>query len=254
MHKEAVVNTRALSGCLMIILAGCAGTSQRPHDGLVDVHQRSAPVKVLAAAAPSGSIQQGCEEVALSSTLASSAELLLWEIWEKLLLVGASGALLPHAVDAALLIHEQPGLASAQLRCVRVRTSAAGFAQLREQMNADLHRYRDAAEAELVRLDPLPATGASLWSGMDESYAIAPIAASSGNGRVRPGQLLVPVGSGSVFRLSRPHFELHSGVRFEGIQGEDAQQLQTGSSVPDDVLNYRIRLPSGTVRVLIVKF
>lgn len=244
------MNTRALSAGLIVILAGCAGVSHRAPSAFQS-DDRRAVSRGPAAVRPEKPAAYHCESSAAPSAWAAFAELALLESWEDLVRVGAENVPLPYSLDEALSSRRPlHGLAPVPAFCTSAQKDAPGFAILLLPVRRDLSRSRQIAETVMMGLSARSIQGMASFTNLDAERLVSPDGAIS-NERL---QLLVPIDSGSLFRLAPPGYDVRSGILLEGPEAAPSQPSQINNAVMDEARDFRYRLPTGTVRVLILKF
>lgn len=242
-----------LSGCASGHLRGASPT------GDAGAFARGAAPTASAKRAAPGCAALDAQSLAALNKLAQTS---LWELWEELARAGVAGAPPLFAVEAALL--PPPGarseFAAAPLLCAGVPPEQSGFAILLMPMLPELRGRRQPRTAELLLPDapagPLSARDVRFWARVDPERLLRKL--PGGQAPLRSEQerrrLLMPLDGGSLLRLAPPNFGAQSGVLWEGAESEPDLPRPISSSVSEDLLDYRFRLPTGTARVLMVHF
>ncbi len=199
-----------------------------------------------------------CKELESTPELFRFAESSLWEAWDSLVRVGSDGVPWLSTADVSLLPPRlQLASNTAPLLCQSVHQDTPGSTFLLVPLIAKLLPEMKTAEAGRGLSRP-PGDEMKLWPGQDRGPLLNQLQSSDlqGPGQIRrPPQLnLKPIGAGSLIRLAPPTFGAHLGILWQGKQEGPAQPNPLSATVLEDPLDYRFRLPTGTVRVLIIKF
>jgi hypothetical protein len=180
---------------------------------------------------PSQQVVQPCQEFGVFSELSRSADNYVLETWAQLARVGVDGAP-PYFVTADPVSQPLSLLREFDRQstlCKGTQKETASLTFLLVPVISDLQARQAEEASRLLLTRPLP-------------------------GQLSQPRLLIPVGRGSLIRLSPPAFGAHLGVLWEGQEEGPSEPNTLSNAVLEDPADYRIRLPNGTVRVLIIKF